>query len=198
MAAALTDTTRGAWSVELDRSFEVSCRLPVQTTATAAATDPAWLLVDVQTEDGVPPRIEVNGQPLASAVPMMPAYGLASLRGRRDPLTFRQMWRAPISDGVLAAADLTVRIRGAAGSHVFGDIRTGNEGARLSLGDWPNLSVYRLMHEGQYRLSTTSVPPQACVAPAMSGRPGVALVRIPSGEETRIALKAKKPLTWIF
>jgi hypothetical protein len=30
------------------------------------------------------------------------------------------------------------------------------------------------------------------------GRPGISLVRIPLGEETRIALKLEKPPTWIF
>jgi hypothetical protein len=54
------------------------------------------------------------------------------------------------------------------------------------------------MHEGQYRLPTFKAPPQACVAGALSGRPGIGLVRIPAGEETQMALKSTRPATWIF
>jgi hypothetical protein len=81
---------------------------------------------------------------------------------------------------------------------VFGDIRAGGNGPRLSPGNWPYLSVYRLMHEGQYRLPTFKAPAQACVAQGLSGRPGIGLVRIPPGEETQMSLKSSKPLTWVF
>jgi hypothetical protein len=82
---------------------------------------------------------------------------------------------------------------------VFGDIRRGSDGARLSLGNWPWLSVYRLMHEGQYRLPTTGpVPSQACEAVGHSGRPGLFLARMAPGQESQQALKSAKPLTWIF
>jgi hypothetical protein len=128
----------------------------------------------------------------------MPPFALATRRGHRDPATFRQIWRTPISDELLGQGELKIRLSGAANTEVFGDIRAGNEGPRLSLGNWPFLSVYRLMHEGQYRLPTTVVPAQACVAPDIAGRPGISMVRIPAGEETQISLKAGKPLAWIF
>jgi hypothetical protein len=54
------------------------------------------------------------------------------------------------------------------------------------------------MHEGQYRLPVRRAPAQACVSPLLSGRPGIALARIPAGEETQITLKSAKPLSWIF
>jgi hypothetical protein len=154
--------------------------------------------VDARSSDATPPKVRVNGRPLEPVVPMMPNYGLASFRGHRDPATFRQMWRAPIGEDLLAKGDLNVRVSGGGTIRVFGDIREGNGGPRLSIGNWPHLSVYRLMHEGQYRLPVDNAPAQACSARGLSGRPGISLVRIPLGEETRIALKLEKPPTWIF
>lgn len=81
---------------------------------------------------------------------------------------------------------------------IFGDVRDGNAGARLSLGQWPYLSVYRLMHEGQYRLPTFDMPPQACASPVMGGRPGIFLARIPDGDEARLAARTARSLLWVF
>ena len=128
----------------------------------------------------------------------MPTYGLASVRGRRDPATFRQIWRTRIDESLLSSGELRIRVTGESGMHVFGDVRAGGGGPRLSLGNWPYLSVYRLMHEGQYRLPTFKAPAQACVAQGFSGRPGISLARIPPGEEDQVALKSAKPLTWVF
>lgn len=199
-AASLTDTERGAWSVAVDPPFEASCRLAAITPRAddSAPPEPAWLLIDAQSSEALPPRIEVNGRLLEPPVAMMPAFGLASVRGHRDPATFRQTWRAPIGEDLLAAAELRIRVRGDATMRVFGDIREGDEGPRLSIGNWPHLSVYRLMHEGQYRLPVGDAPPQACSAKGLSGRPGVALVRIPVGDENQIALKSAKAPAWIF
>lgn len=196
-AASRTDTTRGAWSIALDQPFEAACRVP---RAGEAATGPGspWILIDAQSADGKAPRVEANGHLLETPVPTMPTFGLASVRGRRDPATFRQIWRTPIDEDLLAAGELKIRVSGDGGMRVFGDIRAGGEGPRLSIGNWPYLSVYRLMHEGQYRLPTFKAPAQACDAPGLSGRPGIALVRIPAGEEARMATKSATPPAWIF
>jgi len=195
-AAARTDTTRGAWSTSLDQPFEVTCR--IGPSARALPTDGAsWLFIDVQSAEGRAPRVELNGRVLETPVPTMPLFGLASVRGRRDPTSFRQMWRVRVDDALLSD-ELRIRVTGDLNSRIFGDIRAGASGPRLSLGNWPYLSVYRLMHEGQYRLPTMKAPPQACASPQLSGRPGIALVRIPAGEEGQIALKSAKPLTWVF
>ena len=196
-AAARNDTTRGAWSAALDRPFEVVCRIPPEGVATMAEGAP-WILIDAQSADGRAPRVEANGRRLEPPVPAMPTFGLASIRGRRDPATFRQIWRTRIDESLLAAGDLRIRVTGEAGMRMFGDIRAGGNGPRLSLGNWPYLSVYRLMHEGQYRLPIFKAPAQACVAEGLSGRPGVSLARIPPGEEAQIWLKSAKPLTWVF
>ena len=136
---------------------------------------------------------------LAAVEPTMPIFGLATTRGHRDPVAFRQLWRARIGEDLLAAGDLKIRVSGGAQSRIFGDIRSGNEGPRLSLGQWPYLSVYRLMHEGQYRLPTKNVaPPQACAAFGFAGRPGISLVRILPGDESRIGLASTKPPAWVF
>lgn len=192
IVASRSDTTRGAWSVSLTQPFEATCRVP----GAPVTSDPAWILIDAQAGDATPPRIEINGVTLSAAVPTMPTFGLATIRGRRDPAIFRQLWRAPISEDLLAAGELRIRVTGSVATRVFGDIRTGSEGPRLSLGNWPYLSVYRLMHEGQYRLPTTDLPPQSCLASSLSGRPGVMLIRIPAGEEGRMAQKAGKPPFW--
>ena len=81
---------------------------------------------------------------------------------------------------------------------LFGDIRAGSGGPRLSVGQWPHVSVDRLMHEGQYRLPEFDAPPQACTGAAFGGRLGIALVRIPAGEETKLSMKTAPPPIWIF
>jgi hypothetical protein len=197
-AASRNDTTRGVWSASLETPLEISCRIPSLVPVTDVP-EPAWLFVDVQSADAVPPRIEVNGQALEPPVPTMPVFGLATSRGHRDPATFRQVWRARVSEDLLASANLEVRVSGGTSTRLFGDIRAGNDGPRLSLGQWPYLSVYRLMHEGEYRLPTRNVaPPQACATEGLSGRPGVSLVRIPAGEESQMARKSARPVDWIF
>ncbi|MEO5762517.1 MAG: glycosyltransferase family 39 protein [Vicinamibacteria bacterium] len=198
IAAARTDTRRTEWVVAPD-ALPISCRIPAQAIedAGAAATDPAWLMMDVQSSDGHAPAVDVNGIRLEPAVATMPPFGLATFRGHRDPEAFRQIWRVRVPLELIGSGDLKIRIHGAA-IRLFGDVREGNAGPRLSLGNWPHLSVYRLMHEGQYRLPIFDAPPQACTAAGFSGRPGVYLARISEGEESRIALKAAKPLKWFF
>jgi hypothetical protein len=199
-AAAQTDTSRGVWSSPLDTPFDASCRFPgiATTTASSPSPDPAWMLIDIESEDSTPPILLVNDQTIEKLVPTMPAFGLATFRGRRAPETFRQTWRAPIPESMLSTGELRIRLTGGSQSRVFGDLRAGAQGPRLSVGNWPYLSVYRLMHEGQYRLPTHVVPPQACEARGLSGRPGISLVRIAEGEEDRMSIKAGKPLEWIF
>ncbi len=197
VAAGRNDTTRGAWSVALDRPFQVVCAIRPEGIGTTGQGAP-WILIDAQSKDGQAPRVEANGRALEPPVPTMPTFGLASVRGRRDPATFRQIWRTRIDESLLAPGELRIRVSGEAGTRVFGDIRAGGGGPRLSIGNWPWLSVYRLMHEGQYRLPTFKAPEQACAAQGLSGRPGIGLVRIPAGEETQMALRSVTPPTWIF
>ena len=196
-AASRTDTTRGAWSMTLEQPFEVVCGIPPSLDATAGLGSP-WILIDVQSSDGRAPQVEANGRLLEPSAPNMPTYGLASIRGRRDPSTFRQIWRTRIDESLLASGEVKIRVSGDEGMRVFGDIREGGKGPRLSLGNWPWLSVYRLMHEGQYRLPMFQAPAQACLAQGLSGRPGIYLARIPPGEETQMALRQAQPPIWIF
>ena len=206
-AAARSDTNRGAWSSSLREPFEATCRVPLEARPggdavppgdPVEAVPPAWLMVDVESKSGEAPQIEVDGRPLAPATPTMPAFGLATLRGHRRPEEFRQMWRAPLDEETLGRGHLTVRVKGDAFMRLFGDIRGGSEGPRLGVGAWPYLSVYRLMHEGQYRLPAADAPPQACDAAELSGRPGIAMVRIRPGEEAKIAQKMMPPPRWVF
>ena len=155
-------------------------------------------MVDVESKGGEAPQIEVNGRLLAAAIPAMPRFGLATLRGHRRPEEFRQMWRAPLDEATLSQGLLAIKVLGDGGMRLFGDIRAGSDGPRLSVGQWPHVSVYRLMHEGQYRLPEFDAPPQACAATAFGGRPGIALMRIPAGEEMNLSMKMAPPPLWIF
>lgn len=199
VAASITDTERTAWSVALDRPFDVSCRLGDRASLASGseAVEP-WLLVDAQSMDGTPPQIEVNGRRLNPPVAAMPRYGLASIRGHRNPATFRQIWMAPLGNLLEAASELKVTVSGGPSIRVFGDIREGNDGPRLSIGDWPYLSVYRLMHEGQYRLPAPNTPPQRCQGSGISGRPGMALALIPPGRETELGTRSMAAVARVF
>lgn len=196
-AAARTDTTRGEWSFALDRQFEATCRLD-RGAGPASLPSPAWLLIDAQMSDSASLEAEVNGHRLEPPIPTMPTFGLASLRGRRDPSTFRQLFRTRVGEDLFVSGELKIRVRGNASSRIFGNIRSGAGAPTLSLGNWPYLSVYRLMHEGQYRLAAPTAPPSSCVAAALSGRPGLSLVRIPEGQEGQLAVPPKKTLEWVF
>ena len=194
MSAATGDTTRSTWSASLEQPAVVMCRVPTP----AVAADPAWLLIDVESLHATPPRVEINGRGTAPAIPTMPSFGLATFRGRRNPATLRQMWRVPVTEEALASAEMKIRISGDASLSLFGDLRPGNEGPRLSIGLWPDLSVYRLMHEGQYRLPTFDAPPQACDLEGRSGRPGLALVRVRAGDENVMTTRLGATPRWIF
>jgi hypothetical protein len=95
----------------------------------------------------------VTGGELA---PTMPTFGLATVRGHRDPRAFRQWWTARLRPDMVRDGKIAVTIRDASGEcRVFGDLgapRAQGIDPGLSLGQWPLLSVYRLMHDGEYRL----------------------------------------------
>jgi hypothetical protein len=119
------------------------------------------LLFDLLLPGGDPSRLsfrfdggfEVPGTALR---PTMPRFGLASLRFHRDPRAFRQWWALAFDSRMAPGGGrLGVEVRGGAGDVLFGRLlaRPGVDDGP-SLGQWPALSVYRLMHDGEYRLTT--------------------------------------------
>jgi hypothetical protein len=120
----------------------------------------AYLLLDLELPDGDPSgvRLEfasglhVDGRDLA---PTMPAFGLATLRGGRDPRSFPQWWRTPWRPEMVKDGRVEVQVSGPGTARLRGELQSAGEGrhATLSLGEWPYQSVYRLMHDGEYRLA---------------------------------------------
>jgi hypothetical protein len=119
----------------------------------------SYLALDLTLGDGDPADLRLtfdSGLVVSGAdlVPTMPAFGLATFRGGRDPRQFPQWWITPWRDDMQAGGRLAVTISGARDSRLGGDIGADTDGVHqgLSLGHWPLVSVYRLMHEGEYRL----------------------------------------------
>ena len=84
----------------------------------------------------------------------MPVFGLATMRGDRDPRRFAQWWVTPWRAEMMRGGHLAVTVRGGPRDFLRGDVGPDPEGSHhgVSLGQWPLTSVYRLMHEGEYRL----------------------------------------------
>jgi hypothetical protein len=129
--------------------------------ARLAAAPQAWLLLDLRLPDGRADRLRLaveGGQPIEGQAlrPTMPTFGLATVRGGRDPRTFRQWWAVRFRPDMVQGGRLALVMRDDSGAaRLFGDLGAPEaEGAfrGLSLGQWPFLSVYRLMHDGEYRL----------------------------------------------
>ena len=119
----------------------------------------SYLAVSLQLDDGDPSdlRLEFDGGLVvdgAALEPAMPPFGLATFRGGRDPRAFPQWWLLRWQPAMLTAGRMGLTLRGDAGSRLAGDVGADPPRSHhgLSLGDRPYLSVYRLMHDGEYRL----------------------------------------------
>jgi dolichyl-phosphate-mannose-protein mannosyltransferase len=125
------------------------------------AVPDSWLFLDLLVPDGRGEglRLEFDGGAVVLGPelrPTMPTFGLATIRGRRDPKIIRQWWAVPFRPDMLREGRMGLTLRDAArAAVVFGDLQTPSSAGidrGLSLGQWPFLSVYRLMHDGEYRL----------------------------------------------
>jgi hypothetical protein len=119
----------------------------------------SYLAFDLELPDGDPSglRLEFEGGlvvPGRELQPTMPPFGLATARGGRDPRRFPQWWITPWRAEMSRDGRIGVTLRGNPGSRLAGDVGPDPAGEHhgLSLGQWPQVSVYRLMHEGEYRL----------------------------------------------
>jgi hypothetical protein len=160
LAASLGDPSWRSFVLPLGGALRHEIVLGAEGEAALARAREAYLLLDLEIPDGDPSglRLEfgtglvVEGRELQ---PSMPTFGLATLRGGRDPRTFPQWWRTPWRAGMAGDGRLAVRIAGGAPGRLRGELRLPGEGVHsaLSLGQWPYQSVYRLMHDGEYRLA---------------------------------------------
>lgn len=119
-----------------------------------------YLLLDLTLPGGDPGSLEIafdGGHRVAGRrlEPTMPSFGLFTVRGHRDPRAERQWWRLPFRPEMAQGTRVGLTVTGPEGV-IHG--RIGDPGATrehvLSCGEWPWLSVYRAMHEGEYRLAT--------------------------------------------
>jgi hypothetical protein len=161
-AAARGDPSTRELRIPLARGVHHEIAPGADGLARVAAARQTWLFLDLLVPGG---RVEglrlefdggaaVDGRALR---PTMPTFGLATVRGRRDPRAIRQWWAVPFRSDMLRDGRVVMRIRDPAGAVVvFGDLGAPQGGGidrGLSLGQWPFLSVYRLMHDGEYRLA---------------------------------------------
>lgn len=165
--AAVAALAGGRWDDPSWRAFQTAAgaaprqeiRLDRESLSVLEGARESYLALDLQLEDGDPSdvRLELESGleiPGALLMPTMPAFGLATARGHRDPRTFSQWWIVPWRPEMSREGTVALTVRGDARTHVAGDVGLDPPRSHhgLSLGHWPHFSVYRLMHEGEYRL----------------------------------------------
>jgi hypothetical protein len=159
-AAAWGDPSWRSFEVPLDRPAEHEVVIGEEGQRRLSTAREAFLVLDLRLPSGDPEalRIEfesglvIGGSDLS---PTMPTFPLASIRGHRDPRAFRQWWRTSWRPLMAVDGRVSLRVTGSVEALLGGDLATPDANAvyhGLSLGEWPNLSVYRLMHDGEYRL----------------------------------------------
>jgi dolichyl-phosphate-mannose-protein mannosyltransferase len=160
-----------SWGDPSSRALEVTLSRPVRHEIAPgpdglvrlAAARAAWVLLDLRLPDGqgATLRLAFDGGTVMTGrdlQPTMPTFGLATIRGARDPRTFRQWWAVRFDNRMVMDDRVALTIEDPSGAAcLYGDLGA-PQGAGvdpgLSLGQWPYLSVYRLMHDGEYRLAT--------------------------------------------
>jgi hypothetical protein len=193
-AAAWGDARTRRIEVALDREVRHEIALDPESQARLFSAREAWLFLDLHLPDGFGSglRLSFDGGAVIEGGdlrPTMPRYGLATLRGGRDPRVFPQWWAVPFRPDMLRDGRLGLGLKDATGrARLFGDLGTPPSvgvDPGLSLGQWPFTSVYRLMHDGEYRLATRQAlggsRKSAVAARALPGSLGVRLVILDTG-----------------
>jgi hypothetical protein len=148
----------------------------------------AYLMLDLQVDDGDPHRLRLDfdgGFSLGGEAlePTMPPFGLATVRGGRDARTFPQWWRARWRPEMAPGGRFGLSVHGSEHERLGGDVGVPDRDGvyeGISLGEWPHLSVYRLMHDGEYRLAVRQRLEPAVRGSVAGGRvvPGLLGIRI--------------------
>ena len=191
-----------SWGDPKARELDVALARPVrheiapgpEGLAQLAAAREVWLFLDLRLPSGDASglRLTFDGGAVVAGRqlrPTMPPFGLATVRGGRDPRTFRQWWAVRFDARMVQAGRFALTLADPAGAgRVYGDIgapQGAGVDAGLSLGQWPFLSVYRLMHDGEYRLPARQ-PLSGSRVSRVDGRivPGALGVRLVVLDET--------------
>jgi hypothetical protein len=154
LAASIGDPSWRSFFRALDRGVRHEIVLGDEGESALGRAREAYLLLDLELPEGDPSGLRLE---FATG----PSEGRAQPHGLRPrhlreagtpdlPVVAHGMEAGMTGDG--ASTELRARPRAPAG-----ELTLPGEGTRsaLSLGQWPYQSVYRLMHDGEYRLATT-------------------------------------------
>jgi len=189
--AASPDWRRFALPLDREARHEVAS----PALAGLSASD-AYVMLDLQVDDGDPRRLRLDfdgGFSLGGEAlePTMPPFGLATVRGGRDARTFPQWWRARWRPEMAPGGRFGLSVHGSGHESLGGDLGVPDRAGvydGISLGEWPYLSVYRLMHDGEYRLAVRQPLEPAARLSRAGDRPvpgllGIRIAVIQPGEE---------------
>ena len=163
LASSWGDPSWRSFRVRLDGEARHEIDLGAEGQAALEGAREAYLLLDLELPGGDPSELRlefgtglvVTGREL---LPTMPSFGLATFRGGLDPRTFPQWWRTAWRPEMARDGRVDVRIEGPRSARLRGELTLPGESVHpgLSLGQWPYQSVYRLMHDGEYRLAAAT------------------------------------------
>jgi 4-amino-4-deoxy-L-arabinose transferase-like glycosyltransferase len=162
VAARTGDPSWRRFERTLERPAEHEIELAPDELALLNDAREAYLVLELRLPDGDPAPLSLrfgSGLVLGAAElqPTMPAFGIATTRFQRDPKSFAQWWRVSWRPEMAGPGGVRLTLQGSAAQRLAGSLDDG-AGALdfdLSLGQWPYASVYRLQHDGEYRLPVT-------------------------------------------
>jgi 4-amino-4-deoxy-L-arabinose transferase-like glycosyltransferase len=160
LAARLGDPGWKRFERPLDQPAEHEIPLGPEDLALLNQAREAYLVLDLRIPGGDPTPLTLrfgNGLtiPGGELQPTMPTFGIATTRFQRDPKGFAQWWRVAWRPEMAGPAGLRLTLQGTADQRLAASLDDGNGALEhdLSFGQWPYASVYRLMHDGEYRLA---------------------------------------------
>jgi hypothetical protein len=157
LAAGWDDPRWRSFHVSLEAGARHEVELPAAARARLDAARQAYLMLDLDLPGGDPrglrlrfdSGLELDGRALEAS---MPSFALATRRFGRSPESVPQWWTTPWQAGMAdASGRVGLELRGPAPARLRGELQAPGA-VTLSLGEWPASSVYRLMHDGEYRL----------------------------------------------
>lgn len=160
LAARVGDPDWRRFERPLDQQAQHEVALRAEEIQKLNAAREAYLALDLRIPSGDPKPLSLRFAgglvvPGAELQPTMPGFGIATTRFHRDPKSFRQWWRVAWRPEMAESGGIRLTLQGSPGERLFGSLDDGDAAVDhgLSLGQWPSTSVYRLMHDGEYRLA---------------------------------------------
>ena len=160
MAARLGDPGWKRFERPLDRPAEHEILLAPEDLALLNQAREAYLVFDLRIPGGDPAPLALRfgtglAIPGSELQPTMPTFGIATTRFQRDSRGFAQWWRVAWRPEMAGPSGVRLTLQGSAEQSLFASLDDGGGALdrNLSFGQWPYASVYRLMHDGEYRLA---------------------------------------------